>query len=178
MSTSKSNQSTFLKSCEKVALTATIITVIVATVTLIVGYQWGQSNADEKAVEPSTQQVAIQPAGYEYEEAKNITAYKGQVTGVNGNQIDITAKVAENDISVEKTVNITTTESTIFRKIDITKPPVNPDSLEEGEEYEREKSIQISDIQIGDNIIAEADENIYGKTSFQAYEIKVLSIGL
>ena len=162
------------------AFTATLITVVVAIITLVVGYQWGYGKAGKEAEELNDQQVAAQlgASGGLEEEVRNTTSYQGLVTGINGNRIDINAKVAENDIIMDRTVEITTTDSTVFRKIDITKPPTIPEESEGNIENGREKIIQLDDIQIGDNILAEASENIYGKTSFQTYEIKVLSIGL
>jgi hypothetical protein len=174
MSTSKNGQSPTQKSDNRKPQITAVGIILIVIIALVTGFLLIYNDTRENDGNLNNQQLS----DILEEETNNTTSYQGLITAINGNQIEISAKVAENGNIVDKTVTITTTDNTVFREIDITVPPVLLEELEEGEENLREKRIQIIDIQIGDNIIAESIDNIYGKISFQAYEIKVLSLGL
>ncbi|MFA6271776.1 MAG: hypothetical protein WC693_01540 [Patescibacteria group bacterium] len=173
MSINKSRQLNNSNNQESNVIATVIITICAVIIAMAIGYHWGYY----RGIQKSQENDVIGPNNALTDEFGNITLYQGPVISINGNQLFITAKVDENGEKVEKTVTVNTTNDTMYRRINMSVPPIDPTELENGVENSREETIELKDVQIGDNIIAEASENIYGKTSFQADQVTVLSIG-
>lgn len=150
-----------------------LVSLASALIALFIGYHWGYYKSQKSLIS------AKNSANSQIIEEENaITLYQGPVIEINGNKIVILAKVSTNGDVSEKPVNVTTNETTIFREIDVSVPSLDPDEASNEQNESREQTISLNDIQIGDNIIAEATENILGKTNFESYLITVLSTGL
>jgi hypothetical protein len=179
MSNIKRKQTNSPISKDKTPHATVVISIIVAIIALVTGYNWGYYQGNQKSIDLINQQT---PSGLivteDDDDTGNIYSYQGTVSEISGNLITMTAKVNENGVQLDKLISVNTEENTTYRKIDISIPPVDTEDLEPGVENPREKTIQLNDIQIGDNIVADASENIFGKTSFQAYQLTVLSLGL
>ncbi|MFA6391844.1 MAG: hypothetical protein WCW66_03790 [Patescibacteria group bacterium] len=156
------------------AMATVIVTVCAVIITLAVGYNWGYYQGTHKSLENTGFSVNN---GVGVDDANEIRLYQGPVVKIEGNMLYITAKVYTNETITDKTVTINTADDTIFRKIDLSIPPFDPDEVNGEQENAREKVIGLNDIMIGDNIIADASENIFGKTNIRSYQITVLSTG-
>ncbi|MFA6524751.1 MAG: hypothetical protein WCT33_00595 [Patescibacteria group bacterium] len=173
MSITKNRQSNDSNIQKNMGVAIVVITICAGIVAMAIGYHWGYYKGTQKNQENGS----IMANNTLNDEFGNVTLCQGKVVSIEGNKLLITAKVDENGEKVEKTVTVNTTDNTTYRKVDISVPPIDPEELENGVENSRETAIELKDVQIGDNIIAEASENIYGKTSFQTYQVTVLSIG-
>jgi uncharacterized protein (UPF0333 family) len=181
MSIEKPNNSSFLQDSDKVSMAATLATVILLIVAVVAGSYWGV--ADARKIEPVTNSTSSSTATNILEanslplppSPPVIYAYSGEITSIEGETIYVRTNMQENGVSVEKDLKVSISGDTQYSKLDITKPPLAPGS--EGED-EREHTIQSSEIQIGDRVIAQAGENIKDKTEFEATKIRVLTSGL
>lgn len=178
MSTEKTNKYSFLQDSDKVSVIATLATVILLTIAVFAGYYWGVADAQKvESAKKSTSgntttlgagAIPIPPS------PPTIFAYSGEITSIEGKTIYVRASLRENGASVEKNLKVSTSDSTKYSKMDISTPPLPPGSETEDQ---REQDIQSSEIQIGDRVIAQAGENIKGKTEFEATKIRVLVSG-
>ncbi|PIY96803.1 MAG: hypothetical protein COY66_02635 [Candidatus Kerfeldbacteria bacterium CG_4_10_14_0_8_um_filter_42_10] len=182
MSTTKNGNASFLEESNKVSMIATATTVILLVAAAIAGYYWGVADARSIDTKNSSGQnnglgqlvldssLPTPPAPSE------IYAYSGEVTSIEGKTVYLKTSVQENGVLVEKDLIIATSDNTQFSKLDITKPPVPPGATEN--QAEREQTIQLNEVQVGDRVIAQSNENVKEKTEFQATKIRVLATEL
>jgi hypothetical protein len=162
-----------VKNEHNIGISIVIIVACASIISITVGYHWGHYQGVRKADEYNN----LLTKNSLNEEESTVNLYQGSVTGIIGNKLQISAKVNENGKVSEKIITVSTNTNTLFRKIDISVPALDPDELVDGQPGTREQTIELNDIQIGDNIIAEANENIFGKVSFESSQITVLSTG-
>lgn len=182
MSTKKKNKIIwFLERREKIYIGATIIILLVIFfLAVLLGYSWGfskgkkiASTASQKSSlsvnNKSANGIPLPPAPLA------IYAYSGKVTAVEGKTISLATTVQENNQMVDKIIKVTISDKTACSQLDISKPPLPPNTNQKQEE--REKTINCSEIQPENNIVAYASENVKDKTEFTATKVKVLISG-
>lgn len=141
--------------------------VIAIILTLLVGVGLGYQintlvdNTNENAGCDTTTSSS-DPSSSSPREIGEVFSHTGLVESVASDTITFTALIQNTDASYTKTtLKVSMTSDTTFTKIDLRDTTA------------AEETITIDDIAVGNEIVAIADENIYGKTQFTASAIKL-----
>lgn len=168
----------FLQNNEYVSLVATVLTIILMGIAFFSGYSLGVGKQNNKTANNPTNSSATTintntPAPLI--EMPEIFSYTGKISAIEGNSIQFTANVVKDNQAIDKTVKATTTNSTKIIKLDISQPPIAPGS--NINQSSREKEIKFSELKVGDQVVAQASENIKDKNEFETYKITVFVQG-
>ncbi|MFH1537159.1 MAG: hypothetical protein ABID45_04170 [Patescibacteria group bacterium] len=101
------------------------------------------------------------------EEQEEIYSYSGKIIELNDNSVTIEVQVIESMNLIKKDVIINIDNNTKINKIDISTPPMPDEDI-------LEEEISFSDLNVDDEILVKAEENIKHKNKFTASTVTLI----
>ena len=108
-------------------------------------------------------------------EPKQIFSYQGEVTTIGNNQLTVLAQPAFNSLAQDTALTVTIADATKIERLQIIPGSATlPKSGRPLPPKFKHAPLSLSDIKIGDTVIASSGEDIKNKTEFAAARIEVI----